>query len=195
MTRKFLCAALFSAALLFVGRLYAADPPEWTQPFPPFHIAGNLYYVGSADLAAYLIVTPQGNILINSNLESSPDRSSRASRTLGFHIQRHEDSAHQPRPLRSLRRQREGHEDDRRQIRSDGRRCSGGPGRRPKRLQLRQQQRPVVSRPRAWTACSTMGTRFLWAEPFSLPTRRPAIRRAPPPGPSMRKRAGRRSTS
>jgi metallo-beta-lactamase class B len=46
-------------------------PPSWTARFPPFRIAGNLYYVGSADLAAYLLVTPRGNILINSNLQSS----------------------------------------------------------------------------------------------------------------------------
>jgi metallo-beta-lactamase class B len=58
--------------------------PTWVQPFPPFKIAGNLYYVGSQDLAAYLIVTPQGNILINSNLESSPPQIKQAIETLGF---------------------------------------------------------------------------------------------------------------
>ena len=58
--------------------------PSWVQPFPPFHIAGNLYYVGSQDLAAYLIVTPQGNILINSNLESSPPQIKQAIESLGF---------------------------------------------------------------------------------------------------------------
>jgi len=42
--------------------------PEWTEPFPPFRIAGNLYYVGSKDLASYLVATPQGHILINSDL-------------------------------------------------------------------------------------------------------------------------------
>jgi metallo-beta-lactamase class B len=46
-------------------------PPDWTEPFPPFHIAGNLYYVGSKGLANYLITTPQGNILINSDLEAN----------------------------------------------------------------------------------------------------------------------------
>lgn len=44
-----------------------AEPPDWTTPIAPFHIAGNLYYVGSKDLASYLIVTPKGNILINSS--------------------------------------------------------------------------------------------------------------------------------
>jgi metallo-beta-lactamase class B len=34
--------------------------PEWTQDFPPFRIAGNLYYVGTYDLASYLITTPAG---------------------------------------------------------------------------------------------------------------------------------------
>ena len=58
--------------------------PSWVQSFPPFKIAGNLYYVGSQDLAAYLIVTPQGNILINSNLESSPPQIKQAIETLGF---------------------------------------------------------------------------------------------------------------
>jgi metallo-beta-lactamase class B len=38
----------------------------------PFRIADKLYYVGSKGLASYLVVTSQGLILINSNLESSP---------------------------------------------------------------------------------------------------------------------------
>jgi metallo-beta-lactamase class B len=51
--------------------LFAQNPPEWTEPFPPFHIAGNLYYVGSKGLANYLITTPDGNILINSDLPAN----------------------------------------------------------------------------------------------------------------------------
>jgi len=58
--------------------------PSWVMPLPAFRIAGNLYYVGSQDLAAYLIVTPQGNILINSNLESSPPQIRKAIKSLGF---------------------------------------------------------------------------------------------------------------
>ena len=46
-------------------------PPEWTEPYRPFRIAGNLYYVGTYDLACYLVATPQGNILINTGLASS----------------------------------------------------------------------------------------------------------------------------
>ncbi|HTH42476.1 MAG TPA: subclass B3 metallo-beta-lactamase [Terracidiphilus sp.] len=58
--------------------------PAWTRPFPPFHIAGNLYYVGSEDLAAYLIATPKGLILINSNLESSVPQIRESIEKLGF---------------------------------------------------------------------------------------------------------------
>ncbi len=45
----------------------AASRDDWHLEFPPVKIAGNLYYVGTADLAIYLIHTPQGNILINAN--------------------------------------------------------------------------------------------------------------------------------
>jgi hypothetical protein len=45
--------------LLLVTRLHAEDNPE-TTPIDPFRIVGNLYYVGSTDLASYLIVTPLG---------------------------------------------------------------------------------------------------------------------------------------
>jgi metallo-beta-lactamase class B len=62
----------------------ANEPPEWTTPVTPFHIAGNLYYVGSKDLASYLIVTPKGNILINSSLERSVPLIKSAIEQLGF---------------------------------------------------------------------------------------------------------------
>ena len=44
---------------------------EWSQPFEPFRIAGNLYYVGTYDLACYLITTSEGHILINTGLAAS----------------------------------------------------------------------------------------------------------------------------
>jgi metallo-beta-lactamase class B len=44
---------------------------EWSRDYQPFRIAGNLYYVGTYDLAAYLITTPQGHILINTGLDDS----------------------------------------------------------------------------------------------------------------------------
>jgi len=58
--------------------------PDWTEPFPPFRVAGNLYYVGSKDLATYLITTPKGHILINSDLETSVPLIRASVERLGF---------------------------------------------------------------------------------------------------------------
>jgi L-ascorbate metabolism protein UlaG (beta-lactamase superfamily) len=59
-------------------------PKEWTQYQAPFKIVGNLYYVGTYDLACYLIVTPKGNILINTGLASSYTQILDNIETLGF---------------------------------------------------------------------------------------------------------------
>jgi metallo-beta-lactamase class B len=70
---------------LSTARLPAqTQPAEWSTPIAPFRIAGNLYYVGSQDLASYLLVTPKGNILINSGLESSVPLIKRSIEQLGF---------------------------------------------------------------------------------------------------------------
>ena len=62
---KFWCGLLLPFVILL--SLATAASEDWHVEFPAFKIAGNLYYVGTADLAAYLIATPQGNILINTN--------------------------------------------------------------------------------------------------------------------------------
>jgi metallo-beta-lactamase class B len=46
-------------------------PADWSRDYPPFRIAGNLYYVGTYDLACYLITTPKGDILINTGAPGS----------------------------------------------------------------------------------------------------------------------------
>jgi metallo-beta-lactamase class B len=64
-------AAALTICAAAAGAQVATYPAEWTAPYPAFHIAGNLYYVGSKALASYLIATPQGNILINSDLDAN----------------------------------------------------------------------------------------------------------------------------
>jgi metallo-beta-lactamase class B len=78
---------LLALILLFAfGTLARADEnPDWTTPVTPFRIADNLYYVGSRDLASYLVTTPRGDILINSNLESSVPQIRHSVEQLGFH--------------------------------------------------------------------------------------------------------------
>ena len=64
--------------------LCAQGNPEWHRAFPAFRIAGDLYYVGTADLAVYLVRTPQGNILINSDFEQDVPLIRKAIEDLGF---------------------------------------------------------------------------------------------------------------
>ena len=71
-------------SLVFAGSAFAQASPDWTQPFPPHRVIGNVYYVGSQALASYLITTPQGHILINSSLESSVPLIRESIEKLGF---------------------------------------------------------------------------------------------------------------
>jgi len=64
----------------------AQNPPEWTRPFPPFRIVGNVYWVGSYDLATYLITTPQGNILINTGVGDTAKQIKASVEQLGFKL-------------------------------------------------------------------------------------------------------------
>lgn len=70
--------------LCLVQPARAETPASWTTPIAPFQIADNLYYVGSEDLASYLVVTPKGNILINANLDTSPPQIRASVEQLGF---------------------------------------------------------------------------------------------------------------
>jgi metallo-beta-lactamase class B len=72
------------SATVAVAGLLAQGNAEWTQPFPAFRIAGNLYYVGSKGLANYLITTPQGHILINSDLDANVPLIRASVEQLGF---------------------------------------------------------------------------------------------------------------
>ncbi|HXH17336.1 MAG TPA: subclass B3 metallo-beta-lactamase [Sphingomonas sp.] len=62
---RLLCIA---APLLLVA---ASDPPAWTRPQAPFPIAGPISYVGSEGIAAYLIKTSAGAILIDGTLAAN----------------------------------------------------------------------------------------------------------------------------
>ncbi len=44
---------------------------DWNKPFPPHKVIGNVYFVGTEQLGSFLITTPEGDILINSDFEST----------------------------------------------------------------------------------------------------------------------------
>lgn len=56
-----------------IARTVASTPAAWRQPVKPFRIVGDVYYVGTKGLAAYLIKSPQGAILLDGTLaENAP---------------------------------------------------------------------------------------------------------------------------
>jgi metallo-beta-lactamase class B len=69
------------------GFLAAQANRDWDEPFPPYKIIGNLYYVGTKGLANFLITTPEGNILINSDFERNVPTIRAAIERLGFRFQ------------------------------------------------------------------------------------------------------------
>jgi metallo-beta-lactamase class B len=73
-----------AAASLTTWRAAAQGNAAWTDPFPAFRIADNLYYVGSRGLANYLVTTPQGHILVNSDLEANVPLIQKSVEQLGF---------------------------------------------------------------------------------------------------------------
>src|SRR6187397_3087749 len=63
--------ALPVIALALVSIAALGQVAGWNDPFPPHKVMDNFYYVGTKELASYLITTPEGHILMNSNYESS----------------------------------------------------------------------------------------------------------------------------
>jgi len=72
----------FTQLSLFQRNVGGRD--DQTTPFPPHKIIGNIYYVGTKSLAAFLIVTPQGHILVNSTYERNVPTIQRSVEQLGF---------------------------------------------------------------------------------------------------------------
>ena len=77
-----LLVVCFTCALLAMNNKSAQN--NLTAPFPAFRIAGNLYYVGGKDQASYLVATPEGHILINSNFDGVVPLIRSSVESLGF---------------------------------------------------------------------------------------------------------------
>jgi len=59
-------------------------PEDQTTAFAPHKIVGNVYYVGTKTLSAFLVVTGQGNVLINSTYERNVRTIQKSIEQLGF---------------------------------------------------------------------------------------------------------------
>jgi metallo-beta-lactamase class B len=66
------------------GRGNAFAGIDWNKPFPAHKVIGNMYFVGSEQLGSFLITTPEGHILINSDYEETVPVIRAAVEKLGF---------------------------------------------------------------------------------------------------------------
>ena len=62
----------------------ATGHEAFNKPFPAYKVIGNIYYVGTDDLGSFLITTPEGNILINSDFEDTVPQIRASVEKLGF---------------------------------------------------------------------------------------------------------------
>jgi metallo-beta-lactamase class B len=75
---------MFPASFVLALAVVGPGQPDWYEPFPAHKVVGNVYYVGSKDLATYLITTAEGHVLINSGLERTVPLIQKSVESLGF---------------------------------------------------------------------------------------------------------------
>jgi metallo-beta-lactamase class B len=83
------CLFIFNGSVFPQNKNFSRLPitrENWTKPFPAFRVVGNLYYVGSYDLAVYLITTDKGHILINTGVYGSSENIKAKVESLGFNF-------------------------------------------------------------------------------------------------------------
>jgi metallo-beta-lactamase class B len=79
--------AVFSVvALVLLGRWGNATKVGGQQPAEPFRIAGNFYYVGANDVAAFLITGPRGHVVLDAGYPTTARMIMASIARLGFDI-------------------------------------------------------------------------------------------------------------
>lgn len=82
--RLALAAVVLVVALVLTGRWLNANKVGGQGPAEPFRIAGNFYYVGATDVAAFLITGPEGHVLIDAGYPTTAQLIVRSVANLGF---------------------------------------------------------------------------------------------------------------
>lgn len=84
---------LFVAALMLLSPAVVSPQEDeatrraWNQPVEPFRVVGNIYYVGVAGVASFLITTPEGHILLDGGFAETVPRIQDSVRQLGFRLE------------------------------------------------------------------------------------------------------------
>jgi metallo-beta-lactamase class B len=85
-THRFLALCLSVAVLVSAPRAIAQQEmvAHWNRPFEPFRIIGNVHYVGTNELGAYLITSKEGHALIDGGFAETAPLILASIRALGF---------------------------------------------------------------------------------------------------------------
>ena len=81
-----LLGVLSALALVLFGRWLNATKRGGQEPAEPFRIAGNLYYVGANDVAAFLITGPEGHVVLDGGYPTTASMIMASIAKLGFDI-------------------------------------------------------------------------------------------------------------
>ena len=85
--RIVLLAVLISVlAVVPMAHQTSDERAAWNRPFQPFHLIGNIYYVGATGVSAFLIVTPGGSFLLDGGLPETAPQIARNVAELGFRL-------------------------------------------------------------------------------------------------------------
>jgi metallo-beta-lactamase class B len=77
-------AVCLAGLIACAGTTRAQDTAAWNKPSEPLRIVGPVHYVGTNELAAYLVATPSGHVLIDGGLPESAPLIEQSIRKLGF---------------------------------------------------------------------------------------------------------------
>ena len=83
-SRVTVACVLAAAITTFSAAAQQDQVVEWNAPFEPLRIVGNVHYVGTGELAVYLITTPEGHVLIDGGFDETTPLILESIRKLGF---------------------------------------------------------------------------------------------------------------
>ena len=69
-----------------IAQSIPAERASWNRPVEPFRIVGNIYYVGAQGLSAFLVTTPEGNILLDGGFPETAPLIEKSISRLGFRL-------------------------------------------------------------------------------------------------------------
>ena len=77
---------IFAVVLLASAPVAAVSQNGWDDPFPAHQVMDNLYFVGTGGLGTFLVTTPEGHILINTDFERTIPLIEQSVEAMGFEL-------------------------------------------------------------------------------------------------------------